>query len=267
MPTVLDEQVEVWSGWMNMPGTVGASRDPGEAGYPRRLVVRGGQGKQVSGMSSALSSLGGERMVQCWIAVNELRPISFGTMEEHHHETIAHQDLSGQDLRGRRYEDCLFDHCDLSKADLGKAHLLRCTFVDCDLSMVKLVGASLQEIEFRGCRLLGLDLTVCKSMLFSARFMDCRLDHALLSGPSLKGLRFERCSMNGADLTGADLREAMLDRCALQDAVFRQCDLRGADLSTAYGFCIDPEENRLEGARFSVPGALSLLGKYGVVVV
>ncbi len=52
----------------------------------------------------------------------------------------------------------------------------------------------------------------------------------------------------------------------LQDAVFRQCDLRGADLSTAYGFRIDPEENRMEGARFDVQGALTLLLKYGVVV-
>lgn len=196
----------------------------------------------------------------------DLRPISTGPMHEHQHETFSHLDLAGQDLRGRRYEDCRFDRCDLSKADLTKAHLLRCTFVDCDLSMVKLVGTSLQVLEFHGCRMLGLDLSVCKPMLFSAQFIDCRLDHALLCGPSLKGHRFERCSMGGADLTGADLREAAFDNCDLQDAVFQRCDLRGADLTTAQGFHIDPETNRLGGARFGVQGALSLLSKYGVVV-
>jgi uncharacterized protein YjbI with pentapeptide repeats len=73
--------------------------------------------------------------------------------------------------------------------------------------------------------------------------------------------------MNGADLTGADLREVVLERCDLQDAVFRHCDLRAADLSTARGFRLDPEENRLEGARVDLQGALGLLSKYGVVVV
>jgi uncharacterized protein YjbI with pentapeptide repeats len=54
--------------------------------------------------------------------------------------------------------------------------------------------------------------------------------------------------------------------CDLQDAVIERCDLRGADLATAHSFRIEPELNRLAGARFSVAGALSLLAKYDVVV-
>jgi uncharacterized protein YjbI with pentapeptide repeats len=132
--------------------------------------------------------------------------------------------------------------------------------------MVKLAGTSMQELHFSGCRLLGLDLSACKPMLFSARFVDCGMDHALLSGPSLKRQHFERCSLRGADLTGSDLREAVFAACDLQDAVIEHCDLRGADLRTAFGFRIDPEVNRLAGARFSVEGGLSLLAKYDVLL-
>ncbi|MBK9760821.1 MAG: pentapeptide repeat-containing protein [Flavobacteriales bacterium] len=54
------------------------------------------------------------------------------------------------------------------------------------------------------------------------------------------------------------------ERCDLSDAVFEHCDLQRADFSTAHGFTIDPELNRMKGARFMVDGLPGLLARHGI---
>jgi hypothetical protein len=53
---------------------------------------------------------------------------------------------------------------------------------------------------------------------------------------------------------------------SLKGAMLCQINLEQADLSTSYGFIIDPENNRMKKARFSLSGLAGLLVKYGIVV-
>ncbi len=181
-------------------------------------------------------------------------------------ETFERLVASEVDLHGRTYEHCTFQRCDLSRADLSKSKFIACTFTGCDLSMVRWRGASLQDVAFSECKLLGVDFSVCSEMLFSVRFDACTLDHSILAGRRMSKTRFSKCSLKGVDLEGADLSAAVFQQCDLQDAVFARTVLKGADLTTAHGFRIHPDGNELEGARFSVEGAIGLLAPYGVVV-
>ena len=80
----------------------------------------------------------------------------------------------------------------------------------------------------------------------------------------MNGTQFIRCTMKGVDFENAHVEHAVFERCDLDRAVFVNTHLQKADLSTAFNIAIDPERNKLKGAKFSVEGALALLTKYGV---
>ncbi|HRQ84407.1 MAG TPA: pentapeptide repeat-containing protein, partial [Flavobacteriales bacterium] len=116
------------------------------------------------------------------------------------------------------------------------------------------------------CKLLGVDFSVCKEMLFRVSFDRCMLDHAVFHKRKMDGTRFLQCSLKGVDFENAHLNKAIFDQCNLEGAVFAGSQLQQADLSTACNIYLDPERNKLKGAKFSVEGALALLAKYGVEI-
>ena len=62
----------------------------------------------------------------------------------------------------------------------------------------------------------------------------------------------------------ADLTEAVFKDCDLSGAIFDYTVLEKADLRTAQHYSIDPENNRLKKARFSIFGIAGLLDKYDI---
>lgn len=188
-------------------------------------------------------------------------------------ETLTHEDRTfekvvepGKAFHGRTFDKCTFTRCDFSRSDFTKSRFIDCTFNGCDLSMMKLRGASMQHVVFKESKVLGVDFSGCSEMLFSVRFEQCALDHSVFVKRRMPKTRFTRCSLKSVDFEQADLNEAVLDTCDLQDAVFNGTLLRGADLTTAFNYSIDPERNEMKGARLSVDGALGLLAKYGLQI-
>jgi fluoroquinolone resistance protein len=59
---------------------------------------------------------------------------------------------------------------------------------------------------------------------------------------------------------------AVFYNCDLSAAVFENTHLEKADFRTAYNYHLDPESNRLKGAKFSFHGLPGLLGKYGLEI-
>lgn len=68
--------------------------------------------------------------------------------------------------------------------------------------------------------------------------------------------------MHEVDFEGTELKEAVLDNCDLQRANFYQTNLEKADFTTAYNFQIDPDLNRVAGAKFALQSLPALLTKY-----
>ena len=52
----------------------------------------------------------------------------------------------------------------------------------------------------------------------------------------------------------------------MQRAFFDHTILKNADLSTSYNFIIDPDNNDINKAKFSVHGLAGLLAKYDIVI-
>lgn len=184
----------------------------------------------------------------------------------HIEKTFTKVKWSHQHVPEREFEQCTFTQCDLSHSDLARSKFTESTFIGCDLSMIKLTEVALREVTFKECKLLGVDFSACKEMLFSPSFDQCMMDHAVFHKRKMIGTKFIRCSLKGVDFENAHLENAVFERCDLDRAVFVNSNLQKADLSTAFNIAIDPDRNKLKGAKFSVEGALALLAKYGVKV-
>ena len=166
----------------------------------------------------------------------------------------------------REFEQFHFIGFDLSQADLSGRRFSECRFENCNLAGATLANTGLQNVAFDGCKLLGLQFTACRDMLFDVHFDRCQLDYASFWGKTMPNTRFVGCSLQEADFTRTDLTNAVFDECQLRGAVFSQTRLLGADFRTAQNIMLDPEQNELKQARFALLSLPGLLGKYGLVV-
>lgn len=166
----------------------------------------------------------------------------------------------------KEVEGCLFRKCDFSSANLQHKRFTDCRFEGCNLALASLMDTALQNVTFVECKLTGVSFAACRDMLFQVQFASCQLRYASFSGKRMQGTLFQQCTCAEVDFTQANLTNASFQECSLNEAVFHHTQLTGADFTTATGFSINPENNPLRGARFSLPGLLGLVDTYGVVV-
>jgi len=176
--------------------------------------------------------------------------------------------ITAENITGQKqtFENCKFLNCNFSYADFYGIAFVECYFEGCNLSLVKLTGTGLQNIRFKDCKLSGADFSKSLDFLFEVNFNNCILDNAIFYKKKNKGGSFTDCSMVETDFTETDLTEAKLINCNLNRAFFDHTILMNADLRTSYNFIIDPDNNNIKKARFSVHGLAGLLAKYDIRV-
>lgn len=175
-------------------------------------------------------------------------------------------DIGAEVLAGSEFENCIFRGCAWAGTDLRKARFTDCLFDDCDLSNAKVEGASFRTVRFIGSKLLGVQFEACNPFLLALAFERCRLDYASFRGLVLKGAAFVSSQLHEADFSGADFSEATFSGSDLAGAVFDGTRLEGADLRDVRNLVLDPQRNRLRGARFSLDGLPGLLERHGIMV-
>ena len=169
-------------------------------------------------------------------------------------------------LLDKEFESCEFLRCDFSKSDFSGTVFIDCVFRECNLSLVKLKEAALKTVDFFDCKLVGIDFGKCNDFLFAVSFKNCQLDYSSFFQKNLKDTRFADSSLKESDFTYADLTSAVFHNCDLLKASFIQTNLEKADFRTAYNYGLDPELNRVKGAKFSHSGIAGLLTKYNITI-
>lgn len=177
-------------------------------------------------------------------------------------ETIDGEDFADSRPFDDDLHGCQFLECDFSDADLSDLLLEECRFENCNLSMASLSGARLIDVAFEDCKLMGVDFAACSDFGFSVSFAACNLRYGSFSAKKMAGTDFGASALAQVDFTHTDLEGADLSECRLDDALFASTNLTGADLRGARNFTIDPELNRIEGAKISRDALAGLLTKY-----
>lgn len=162
------------------------------------------------------------------------------------------------------YEYCTFTNCNFSNSILSEIKFLECEFFDCNFSNANLTDVSFQDVQFKNCKMLGLQFDACNEFGFAANFDMCQLDHSIFFKMKLNRTFFNNSQLKGVDFTETDLKKSKLIGCNLQDATFQNTNLEMADLRNATNYSLDPEQNGIKGAKFSIPEVTGLLDKYDI---
>lgn len=189
-------------------------------------------------------------------------------MEHKFEENSIFKNITGAEIEGheRCFEDCQFINCDFSYANLSYITFINCVMDTCNLSLIKLTATGLQGVEFKDCKITGVNFGESSSFSLEVGFKKCVLDYTVWHKKKLKGTTFDDCSFEEADFSETDLTNALFQKCNLNRAIFNRTILRGADLRTAYNFNIDPENNTINKAKFSADALNGLLIKYNLVI-
>ncbi len=190
------------------------------------------------------------------------------TDEPAYYENRAFKDIAGagSETADREYEKCTFIHCNFSGAVFRSCVFTDCGFTDCNLALVKLVQCQLNDAGFKNCKLTGVNFTECTVMPFSVSFDGCILDYSSFANMKMPRTPFANSSLKGVDFSGADLSRSVFGHSDLSGAVFSRTSLKEADFTSAVNFIIDPENNMIRKAKFSLYGAYGLLSKYGITI-
>lgn len=181
-------------------------------------------------------------------------------------ETYKGNDFSVEEKLEANYDNCEFFDCSFAGADLSDLNFEDCTFKSCDFSNAKILNTAFKTVSFNSCKLIGLQFEMCNPFLLAFTFNSCILNYATFYQLKIPGTRFSKCMLLEADFTESDLTGATFEDCNFSGAMFGNTRLENADFRGSVDFSIDPEQNQLSGARFSLETLPGLLQKYGIKV-
>ncbi|MFO7660851.1 MAG: pentapeptide repeat-containing protein [Candidatus Cloacimonadaceae bacterium] len=161
------------------------------------------------------------------------------------------------------FTQCIFSGCDLS--DYGFNGILdECRFEDCNLSLTTFKGAKLQGVKFLRCKLMGINFTEVSSLGLALEFAECLIRSCNFNNLPLPKTAFHQCEIIETDFMGTRLAGSSFAGSTFRLVTFHNTDLNKADFSTAQGYLINPLNNQIKDALFSLPEAVSLLQCMGV---
>lgn len=175
-------------------------------------------------------------------------------------------DYTENELVKGEYENCTFSNCIFTNINLSDINFVECIMENCDFTMVKLSNVGFRDVKFRECKLIGLRFEDCSDFLFAVDFESCQLNLSSFYQRTLMNTRFKDCIMHEVDFTEADLGGSTFEKSDLSGAIFSNSILEKVDFREAYNYSIDPEQNRIKKAKFSIHGLAGLLFKYEIEV-
>ncbi len=179
--------------------------------------------------------------------------------------------LTGERIAAAEFIESTFIRCDFSETIFEACRFTDCSFDGCDLTMVQFPDCTFAGVAFKDTRVMGVDWTRADWPRLGGgeriTFADCVISHSTFIGLSLRELQLVRCTAADVDFREADLSRASFVDTDLAESIFQNSDLTQADFSRARNYRIDPAQNKIYRAKFSLPEALSLLYSMDIEMV
>lgn len=181
------------------------------------------------------------------------------------------QSLAGERIVAAEFSETTFVQCGFSESTFEGCRFSDCVFDRCDLNLVQFPDCALAGVTFRDTGLMGVDWTRANWPRLGGgvriNFVDCVISQSTFIGLNLRELQLVRCTATDVDFREADLSRASFANTDLAESIFQNTDLTGADFSRARNYRIDPAQNKISRAKFSLPEALSLLYSMDIEMV
>jgi fluoroquinolone resistance protein len=190
---------------------------------------------------------------------------------EHYDQIFEQVHLEQGATLTSEFTDCQFVKCVFEAAIFSDCRFSNCSFRECNLSLIQIAGSSFPATRFEQSKLIGVDWTPgnWSQAEFNQLegFFGCVLSHSTFIGLKLTGIQIKNCLAHEVDFREADLSKVQFGGTDLAQSLFGNTNLTAADLSQARNYQIDPGQNILKKARFSLPEAMSLLYSMDIEIV
>lgn len=193
--------------------------------------------------------------------------MDFSDHTEYEHEVFENTNLSDSRVIGRTFYKCRFENCTFSEADFSTTVFESCTFINSSLILLNFTETRLHHVSFQGCKLMGINFTLCDTFVIDFSFKGCRIEgcnfselkvpKTVLTESLLIETDFVNADFSGADFTLSDFRECL----------FNNTNLTSSTFVNARGYKINPLNNSVKKAKFSLPEAAVLLEALEVVIL
>lgn len=174
-------------------------------------------------------------------------------------------------LVSSEFYDCTFIRCSFVGSVFRNCRFVNCVFQQSDLSLVQVPDSAFSSTRFEDSKVVGINWTQADwpttGLGNRIGFCQCAISHSTFIGLSLRGIQIRDCVATDVDFREADLSQADFAGTDLSASIFGHTNLTEANLSRARNYHIDPGQNVLKQARFSLPEALSLLYSLDIVLI
>ncbi len=173
-------------------------------------------------------------------------------------------------------EDKLFEGCRFIRANFSESQFIRCKFVECEfnncnLSAVQFKDSSFNDIIFFESKVTGVNWTMLNwphiRLSSPFQFYNCIISHSSFYNLELQELVIEGCIAHDVDFREADLRRANFKLTDFEKSQFVHTKLYAADFTEAHSYSIDPTQNDIRKAKFSLPDAIHLLDGFDIQII
>jgi uncharacterized protein YjbI with pentapeptide repeats len=179
--------------------------------------------------------------------------------------------LRQAEIASSEFHGCTFAQCSFAESIFRRCRFVDCAFQQCDLSLAQVPDSVFSGTRFKDSKIIGVNWAQADWSAIKLGqppgFYKSTISHCTFIGLSLRGMVVEECVAKDVDFREADLSKADFAGTDLSESLFIKTNLSEADLSGARNYRIAPGQNELEGARFSLPEAMSLLYNLDIVLV
>lgn len=179
-------------------------------------------------------------------------------------QVFSRQDIFSADLQDKIFEKCKFNHCTFLDCDFSGVEFADCSFENCSVGPVKVFDTSFRNVIFQNSKLVGVDFSKCSTSFFELHFLQSLVDTCNFSATKMTVSTLSDSTIRGCTFGETDLRKVIFQNCDLNGSAFHLAKLEKADFRTAKNYSINPASNKIKGALFSLPGAISLLHAFDI---
>lgn len=185
-------------------------------------------------------------------------------------QVIVENDLERSQVHSSDFIDCKFSNCSWVESEFRNCRFINCTFHECNLSLLKVPECTFSGVQFISSKIIGVNWAQADwtkpGLKDPFQFTNCVLNHSTFIGLNLREVQFRECVAKNVDFRETNLSQAIFSGTDLSESLFSNTDISGADLSLACNYSIDPVQNNVKQARFSLPEAMSLLYSMDIIL-
>jgi uncharacterized protein YjbI with pentapeptide repeats len=169
-------------------------------------------------------------------------------------------------LEFKIFEECTFINCNFSETAFKNCKFRYCQFINCNLSLITVVCCNFLNVKFNDCKIIGVNWTYSEALCSPIIFSKCNISQSNFLGLNLKSISITECVAREDDFRECDLSKAILTMNDFKNTLFCNTNLIKADFTSSTNYAINVLNNKIQGAKFSLPDVISLLSGIGIEI-